>query len=156
LPKYLIIKWHLIQGLSAKVTRWFLVSGRSWKPLRSGKEIEALYIQRGIGGGLSHELKELLTEYNITAQQVPVEKLNRLLQKPPGRCIAFISPIVYQKIENIIPEVFEKGEVPLILVLDSVLPMCAIWAPLPVLPNVPVCMPSLSRQKDRRRSTRCH
>jgi 23S rRNA (guanosine2251-2'-O)-methyltransferase len=34
--------------------------------------------------------------------------------------IAVISPIVYQKIENIIPEVFEKGEVPLILVLDSI------------------------------------
>ncbi|HEY4198236.1 MAG TPA: 23S rRNA (guanosine(2251)-2'-O)-methyltransferase RlmB, partial [Mucilaginibacter sp.] len=28
--------------------------------------------------------------------------------------------IIYQKIENIIPEVFEKGEVPLILVLDSI------------------------------------
>lgn len=88
--------------------------------ITSGKEIEALYIQRGAAGGLSHELKALLTEYNITAQQVPVEKLNRLTPKNHQGAVAFISPITYQKIENIIPEVFEKGEVPLILVLDSI------------------------------------
>ncbi|QEM04098.1 23S rRNA (guanosine(2251)-2'-O)-methyltransferase RlmB [Mucilaginibacter rubeus] len=88
--------------------------------IRSGKEIEALFIQRGIGGGLIQELKELMNEYQITAQQVPVEKLNRITQKNHQGVIAVISPIVYQKIENIIPEVFEKGETPLILVLDSI------------------------------------
>jgi len=41
--------------------------------IRSGKEIESLYIQRGIGGGLLNELRALMAEYNITAQQVPVE-----------------------------------------------------------------------------------
>ncbi|WP_413667805.1 23S rRNA (guanosine(2251)-2'-O)-methyltransferase RlmB [Mucilaginibacter sp. Mucisp86] len=88
--------------------------------IRSGKEIEALFIQRGIGGGLIQELKELMNEYQITAQQVPVEKLNRITQKNHQGVIAVISPIVYQKIENIIPDVFEKGETPLILVLDSI------------------------------------
>ncbi|QEM10250.1 23S rRNA (guanosine(2251)-2'-O)-methyltransferase RlmB [Mucilaginibacter rubeus] len=88
--------------------------------IRSGKEIEALFIQRGISGGLIQELKELMNEYQITAQQVPVEKLNRITQKNHQGVIAVISPIVYQKIENIIPEVFEKGETPLILVLDSI------------------------------------
>ncbi|SEM58081.1 23S rRNA (guanosine2251-2'-O)-methyltransferase [Mucilaginibacter gossypiicola] len=88
--------------------------------IRSGKEIEALFIQRGIGGGLIQELKELMNEYQITAQQVPVEKLNRITQKNHQGVIAVISPIVYQKIENIIPDVFEKGETPLVLVLDSI------------------------------------
>ncbi|MFB0495814.1 23S rRNA (guanosine2251-2'-O)-methyltransferase [Mucilaginibacter sp. OAE612] len=88
--------------------------------IRSGKEIEALFIQRGIGGGLIQELKELMNEYQITAQQVPVEKLNRITQKNHQGVIAVISPIVYQKIENIIPEIFERGETPLILVLDSI------------------------------------
>src|ERR1700760_1299473 len=88
--------------------------------IRSGKEIESLYIQRGSGGGLLNELKALMNGYGITAQQVPVEKLNRITPKNHQGVIAVISPIVYQKIENIIPEVFEKGEVPLILVLDSI------------------------------------
>lgn len=88
--------------------------------IRSGKEIESLYLQRGIGGGLLNELKELLREHNIIAQQVPIEKLNRITPKNHQGVIAIISPIVYQKIENIIPEIFEKGETPLILVLDGI------------------------------------
>ncbi|GAA4909872.1 23S rRNA (guanosine(2251)-2'-O)-methyltransferase RlmB [Mucilaginibacter defluvii] len=88
--------------------------------IRAGKEIESIYIQRGISGGLMSELKTLLTEYQLTAQQVPVEKLNRLTPKNHQGAVAFISPIVYQKIEDIIPEIFERGEVPLILVLDSI------------------------------------
>lgn len=88
--------------------------------IRSGKEIEALYQQRGIGGDLLNELKELLKEYNITAQQVPVEKLNRLTLKNHQGVVAFISPIIYQRIEDIIPQLFESGKVPLILVLDAI------------------------------------
>ncbi len=88
--------------------------------IRSGKEIESLYIQRGIGGGLLNELRALMVEYNITAQQVPVEKLNRLTMKNHQGVVAYISPIIYQKVEDIIPQIFEKGEVPLILVLDAI------------------------------------
>jgi len=88
--------------------------------IRSGKEIESLYVQRGVGGGIISELKELLNQYNITAQQVPVEKLNRLTMKNHQGVVAFISPIIYQRIEDIIPQIFEKGETPLILILDSI------------------------------------
>ncbi|HVV56628.1 MAG TPA: 23S rRNA (guanosine(2251)-2'-O)-methyltransferase RlmB [Mucilaginibacter sp.] len=88
--------------------------------IRSGREIESLYIQRGIGGGLLNELKELTREHGIIAQQVPVEKLNRITAKNHQGVIAVISPIIYQKIENIIPTVFEQGETPLVLVLDGI------------------------------------
>src|SRR5580693_5560029 len=88
--------------------------------IRSGKEIESLYVQRGVGGGLMNELRELLHEYGIVAQQVPIEKLNRITPKNHQGVIAVISPIIYQKIENIIPEIFERGETPLVLVLDSI------------------------------------
>jgi 23S rRNA (guanosine2251-2'-O)-methyltransferase len=88
--------------------------------IKSGKEIESLYIQRGLSGGLITELKALLREYGIAAQQVPIEKLDRLTLKNHQGAVAYISPIIYQKIENIIPEIFEKGEMPLVLVLDSI------------------------------------
>jgi 23S rRNA (guanosine2251-2'-O)-methyltransferase len=50
----------------------------------------------------------LLNEYNITAQQVPVEKLNRFTMKNHQGAVAFISPITYQKIEDIIPQFLKK------------------------------------------------
>lgn len=88
--------------------------------IKSGKDIESLFIQRGLGGELIFELRSLLAEYKIDSQQVPIEKLNRITLKNHQGVIAVISPITYQKIEDIIPMIFEKGEVPLILILDGV------------------------------------
>jgi len=88
--------------------------------ITSGKEIETLYVQRGLTGDLYQELKKIVAEYQISAQFVPVEKLDRMIPKNHQGAVAVISPIIYHKIENIIPEVYEKGEVPLILVLDSI------------------------------------
>ncbi|HEX7366440.1 MAG TPA: 23S rRNA (guanosine(2251)-2'-O)-methyltransferase RlmB [Pelobium sp.] len=86
----------------------------------SGKDIESLFLQRGLTGGLMAELKAVLKGRDIPSQLVPIEKLNRITTKNHQGAIAFISPITYQKIENIIPEVYERGEVPLVLILDGV------------------------------------
>jgi 23S rRNA (guanosine2251-2'-O)-methyltransferase len=88
--------------------------------IESGKEIESLWVQRGLGGSLFLELKQLLREYGIAYQQVPVEKLNRLTRKNHQGVVAVISPIVYQKAEDIIPLIYEQGKVPLVLVLDGI------------------------------------
>jgi 23S rRNA (guanosine2251-2'-O)-methyltransferase len=88
--------------------------------IKDGKDIESLFIQRGLAGELFGELKGVLRAFDIPSQQVPVEKLNRITLKNHQGVIAFISPITYQKIEDIIPQVFEKGQVPLILVLDGI------------------------------------
>lgn len=86
----------------------------------SGKEIESLFVQRGLSGSLFLELKSLLKEYNLGFQQVPIEKLNRITQKNHQGVIAVISPIVYHNIEDLLPQIFEKGETPLLLMLDGV------------------------------------
>lgn len=86
----------------------------------SGKEIESLFIQRGLSGSLMLELKALIKERNIGYQQVPLEKLNRITRKNHQGVIAVISPITYQNIEDILPAIYEKGETPLLLMLDGV------------------------------------
>lgn len=88
--------------------------------IKSGKEIESLYLQRGLTGGIILELRTLINDQEIGFQLVPIEKLNRLTTKNHQGAVAFISPISYDKIENIIPGIYEKGEVPLILILDGI------------------------------------
>ena len=88
--------------------------------IKSGKEIESLYLQRGLTGGIILELRTLINEQEIGFQLVPIEKLNRLTTKNHQGAVAFISPISYDKIENIIPGIYERGEVPLILILDGI------------------------------------
>src|SRR5690554_5715644 len=88
--------------------------------IESGKEIESLFVQRGMSGSLLSELKTLIRERDISYQQVPVEKLNRITMKNHQGVIAFISPIVYQRIEDIIPTLYEEGRNPFVVVLDNI------------------------------------
>jgi 23S rRNA (guanosine2251-2'-O)-methyltransferase len=84
------------------------------------KEIEKIFIARGTRGELMQELKKKLQGKNIIWQEVPVDKLNRLTRGNHQDVICFISSIAYQSIEDIIPYIFERGEVPLILLLDRI------------------------------------
>lgn len=86
----------------------------------SGKEIESLFVQRGLSGPLFAEFKALVKEQNLAFQQVPIEKLNRITRKNHQGVIAVISPITYQDIEDLLPTIYEKGETPLLLMLDGV------------------------------------
>lgn len=88
--------------------------------IESGKEIEKLLVKRGLGGELWQELATLVREHSIPMQQVPVERINRVTRKNHQGVVAFISPITFQPIEEIIPRLFEEGKNPLVLVLDKV------------------------------------
>lgn len=88
--------------------------------IESGKEIESLMIQKGISGDLFRELRKLIDQYDIKYQYVPVEKLNRICKGNHQGVFAFISPISFHKVEDLIPFIFENGETPLLLVLDRI------------------------------------
>ncbi|PHR47332.1 MAG: 23S rRNA (guanosine(2251)-2'-O)-methyltransferase RlmB [Fluviicola sp.] len=84
------------------------------------KEINKIMIQRGMDKALFKELKEALANKKYTLQFVPVEKINRLTTKNHQGVVAFISPVVYHEIENVLNDVFEAGDIPSVLVLDRI------------------------------------
>lgn len=88
--------------------------------IHAGKNIDKLMIQRGLKGEASQELITLCKENSIQFQSVPIEKLNRITRKNHQGVIALTSPIPFHAIEDIIPQLFEEGKTPLILVLDGV------------------------------------
>src|SRR5438105_4785748 len=88
--------------------------------LHAGKEIDRLFVQSGLKNELISELMSLLKKYNVAFQYVPAEKLNRLTTKNHQGVVGYISAITYQKIQNILPVVFETGKTPLILILDRI------------------------------------
>jgi 23S rRNA (guanosine2251-2'-O)-methyltransferase len=88
--------------------------------IESGKEIEKLMIQNGLRGELYHEFFQLLKYHKIPFSNVPVQALNRITRKNHQGVIAYLSPIAYQNIENLIPMLYEEGKSPFILLLDRV------------------------------------
>lgn len=88
--------------------------------LTAEREIERVLIQKGIQNELTSELTKSLAAHHIPYSKVPLEKLNRLTKKNHQGAIAFISPIVYKSLDNIVSQAFEAGRNPLVLVLDRV------------------------------------
>ncbi len=85
--------------------------------LKSTKEIEKILLQREFGHG---EVEKLAFERGIPVQRVPLEKLNRVTMKVHQGIIAFVSAVNYAKMSNVVADTFERGDVPLILVLDRI------------------------------------
>lgn len=88
--------------------------------LESGKEVNKILLLRGGSTDTIQQITQLAKEKRIPVQKVPVEKLNRITRKNHQGVLAFISPIEYDKLEEVIPMLFEKGLNPLILVLDQI------------------------------------
>lgn len=108
-------------GTDAREPRAFIFGIRPViEAIAAGKELEALMVQKGISGELVTELKNIARLHEIMIQFVPEEKLNRVTRKVHQGVVAYISPITYTNIENLIPQLFEEGKVPLILMLDRI------------------------------------
>ena len=88
--------------------------------VEAGKTIDKLFIQKGLHNDLFAELWKLVRLRRINYKHVPLEKINRLTRKNHQGVFAFISPIDFHNIEDIIPALFEEGKNPLILVLDRI------------------------------------
>lgn len=88
--------------------------------IKAGKEIDTLFIQKGLKGDLFQELWTLVKSHKVVYKHVPVEKLNRLTGKNHQGVFAFISPINFSNTANVIPQIYEEGKTPLILILDRI------------------------------------
>lgn len=87
--------------------------------IQAGKEIDKVLIKKDIQSDLSKELFAVLKDTFIPVQRVPVERINRITKKNHQGVVAFISPITYQRTEDIVPFLFEQGKNPLLILLDG-------------------------------------
>ncbi|MAO70902.1 MAG: 23S rRNA (guanosine(2251)-2'-O)-methyltransferase RlmB [Flavobacteriales bacterium] len=88
--------------------------------IESGKTIDKIFIQKGLHNDLFAKLWKLVRLKRINYKHVPIEKINRFTRKNHQGVFAFISPIDFHKIEDLVPSIYEEGKNPLILVLDRV------------------------------------
>ena len=88
--------------------------------INAGKNVEKILFRKDLQGELSKGLLSLARENKILFQFVPVERLNRVTRKNHQGVIAFISPIEYTAIDQLVPLLYERGETPFIVVLDGI------------------------------------
>ena len=88
--------------------------------IQAGKEIDKILIKKDIQSDLSKELFAALKGLSIPVQRVPIERINRITRKNHQGVIALVSAITYQKVENLVPYLYEEGKHPLFVMLDGV------------------------------------
>src|SRR5690554_7428726 len=88
--------------------------------VEAGKDVDRVLVKRELGGELFKELQDVLTLHEIPMQKVPLERIDRITRKNHQGVLAFMSAVTYQKIEDIIPMLYEQGKNPFIVVLDGI------------------------------------
>jgi 23S rRNA (guanosine2251-2'-O)-methyltransferase len=88
--------------------------------IKDGTTVERVMLQQGTRGEMEIEMRHLCRDYDIPLQIVPKEKLQQLTRGNHQGVIAFISPVPFYKLEDVLPGIYERGETPLILILDGV------------------------------------
>ena len=86
----------------------------------AGKEIDKILIRRDMSSAIGRELLQRLEGTATPIQKVPIEKLNQYTDKNHQGVIAFLSPIAFHRVEDIVQNLFEEGKTPLLMVLDAV------------------------------------
>ncbi|MBS1556157.1 MAG: 23S rRNA (guanosine(2251)-2'-O)-methyltransferase RlmB [Bacteroidetes bacterium] len=88
--------------------------------IKSGRQIEKIYIQTGLTNDLVKELVYTAKQYKAPYTFIPQEKLNRLSSKNHQGVICVLSAIEYASLENIIDKAFSEGRDPFFLIVDRV------------------------------------
>ena len=90
------------------------------KAMQEGKQLDRIYLQSNVHGPVIDEIRTLAAAGLVPINKVPVEKLNSYNVSNHEGCIAQISKIQYQDLQQIISFIVDNGEVPLFIVLDGV------------------------------------
>jgi 23S rRNA (guanosine2251-2'-O)-methyltransferase len=88
--------------------------------LKEGKALERIYLQNDSGGKELTEISQLALQQKVPVNKVPVAKLNSFNVGEHEGCVAMLSRVHYQDLQEVISFVVEKGETPLFLILDGI------------------------------------
>lgn len=88
--------------------------------IKAGRAINKIMILKGMQKELFMELKEELKGKDYQLQFVPIQKLDGITSENHQGVIAYVSPVEYGKVEEIVDRLLEDGKKPFILALDRI------------------------------------
>lgn len=88
--------------------------------LDSGKNIDRVLVLRSGTNDRLNKLVGRVRSMGIPIKMVPKQKLDATTLKNHQGIIAFLSPITYQPIEEIVMGAYENGETPMLLAADGI------------------------------------
>lgn len=88
--------------------------------LSAGRTLDKIFLLRATKNSMTQDINTLAREASVPVSMVPVEKLDNITRKNHQGAVAFVSPIDYMPLDNILAGLYEEGKTPLLLVLDRI------------------------------------
>ena len=88
--------------------------------IEAGKQIDRILIKKDLQGDLANELFDLIRTHHIVNQRVPVQRIDRITRKNHQGVVAQLAAVTYHNLDNIVPQLYEEGILPIIIVLDGI------------------------------------
>lgn len=87
--------------------------------IEARKEIDKILVKKDLSSELAEELLKTAREHKVMVQKVPIEKINRITRKNHQGVLAFLSAVTYHKLEYVVPQLYEDGKTPFVVLLDG-------------------------------------
>lgn len=88
--------------------------------IEAGRTIDKIYVKKELGSDTASRLFSLAREHRIPLLRVPAERLDRYTRRNHQGVVAMLSAVEYHRLGMIVPELFESGALPFVVVLDGV------------------------------------
>ena len=88
--------------------------------LAAGQPVDKVFLQQGTRGEFEKELRRACKEREVPMTLIPQAKLQRMARGNHQGVVAQLAAAAYQSVENVLPQVYERGQTPLFLLLDGV------------------------------------
>lgn len=88
--------------------------------IESGKDIDKILVKKDLQGELIGQLLQLARENRVLVKRVPVQTIDRITRKNHQGVVAVMSAVTYYRLDHLVPQLYEEGKLPFIIVLDGI------------------------------------
>lgn len=88
--------------------------------IEAGRDIDKIFVSKELHSDVARELLDKAREMHVLVQRVPPEKIQRITRKQTQGVLAILSAVTYHRLDHIVPELYEAGLMPFVLILDGI------------------------------------
>ena len=88
--------------------------------IEAGKDIDKILLSKTLNDETAREISDKARQLRVPVQRVPVQKIDRITRRNHQGVLAMMAAVTYYQVDNLVPQMFDEGENPFIVVLDGV------------------------------------
>lgn len=88
--------------------------------LEAGKDIDKIFLSKTLNDDTAKQISDQARQLRVPVQRVPVQKIDRITRRNHQGVLAMMAAVTYYRVEDLVPQLFDNGENPFVVVLDGV------------------------------------